>query len=54
MMELYQESLVHSPRLVPSETVADFKAVRMNAMHSSIQITDQFFSNIPDREFRIE
>jgi len=36
--------------LAHSKTHADFKAVSLNVMHSNIQITDQFYSNIPDNE----
>jgi integrase len=36
--------------LAHSKDHADYKAVSLNVMHSSIQITDQFYSNIPDRE----
>jgi integrase len=35
-----------------SKDHADYKAVSMNVMHSSIQITDQFYSNIPDNEIQ--
>ena len=30
--------------------MADFKAVSMNAMHSSMKITDEFYSNLNDGE----
>jgi integrase len=33
-----------------STSHADYKAVSLNVMHSNIQITDQFYSNIPDQE----
>ena len=33
-----------------SKTVADFKAVSMNVMHSSMKITDEFYSNLNDVE----
>jgi hypothetical protein len=33
-----------------SKTVADFKAVSMNVMHASMEITDQFYSNLNDGE----
>jgi hypothetical protein len=33
-------------------TSEDYKAMSMNAMHSSIQITDQFYSNITDEEIK--
>jgi integrase len=33
-----------------SRTVADFKAVSMNVMHASMEITDEFYSNLNDGE----
>ncbi|MCZ7553160.1 MAG: tyrosine-type recombinase/integrase [Anaerolineales bacterium] len=36
--------------LAHSTSHADYKAVSMNVMHSNIQITDQFYSNISDSE----
>lgn len=33
-----------------SKSQADFKAVSLNVMHESIQITDQVYSNIPESE----
>lgn len=33
-----------------SKTIADFKAVSMNVMHSSMEITDEFYSNLNDGE----
>jgi site-specific recombinase XerD len=33
-----------------SKTVADFKAVSMNVMHASMEITDEFYSNMNDGE----
>lgn len=33
-----------------SKNHADYKAVSLNVMHSNIQITDQFYSNIPESE----
>jgi integrase len=36
--------------LAHSKDHADYKAVSLNVMHSSIQVTDQFYSNIPDSE----
>lgn len=38
--------------LAHSTSHADYKAVSMNVMHSSIQITDQFYSNITDEEIK--
>jgi integrase len=38
--------------LAHSTSHADYKAVSLNVMHSSIQITDQFYSNIPDSEIQ--
>ena len=38
--------------LANSKTMADFKAVSLNAMHSSIKITDEFYSNINDQEVK--
>jgi len=33
-----------------AKTIEDFKAVSMNAMHSSMKITDEFYSNLSDGE----
>jgi hypothetical protein len=33
-----------------AKTIEDFKAVSMNAMHSSMKITDEFHSNLNDSE----
>jgi hypothetical protein len=33
-------------------TMADFKAVSLNAMHSSIKITDEFYSVLKDDEVK--
>ncbi len=33
-----------------ARTIEDFKAVSMNAMHSSMKITDEFYSNLNDGE----
>jgi predicted DNA-binding ribbon-helix-helix protein len=38
--------------LVKSTRYADYKAVSMNGMHTSVQITDQFYSNITDEEIK--
>jgi integrase len=38
--------------LARSKSHADYKAVSMNVMHTSIQITDQFYSNITDEEIK--
>lgn len=38
--------------LMRSKNVADFKAVSMNVMHSSIEITDQFYSVLHDDEVK--
>lgn len=35
-----------------SETIADYKAVSMNVMHSSMEITDAFYSNLKDGEIQ--
>ena len=35
-----------------SKNVADFKAVSMNVMHSSMEITDQFYSVLQDEEVK--
>lgn len=32
------------------KTIEDFKAISMNATHSSMQITDEFYSNLNDAE----
>jgi site-specific recombinase XerC len=54
--------LYHSPHkfrhghihygLMRSKNVADFKAVSMNVMHSTIEITDQFYSVLHDDEVK--
>lgn len=36
--------------LAHAKDIADFKAVSMNAMHSSMEITDQFYSVLNDDE----
>ena len=36
--------------LVRSKSIADFKAVSMNVMHSNMEITDEFYSNLNDNE----
>jgi integrase len=36
--------------LARSKSLADFKAISLNAMHSNTQITDQIYSNIPENE----
>jgi len=33
-----------------AKTIEDFKAVSMNVMHSSMKITDEFYSNLNDGE----
>jgi len=33
-----------------AKTIEDFKAVSMNAMHSSMKITDEFYANLNDDE----
>lgn len=38
--------------LLRSKNVADFKAVSMNVMHSTIEITDQFYSVLQDDEVK--
>jgi site-specific recombinase XerC len=38
--------------LAHSTSHADYKAVSLNVMHSSIQITDQFYSNMPESEIQ--
>ena len=35
-----------------AKTIEDFKAVSMNVLHSSMEITDQFYSNLNDKENR--
>jgi hypothetical protein len=35
-----------------SKNIADFKAVSMNVMHSSMEITDQFYSVLQDEEVK--
>lgn len=60
---LAQEKLTyHSPHkfrhghihygLEHSETIADFKAVSMNAMHANMEITDTFYSVLQDDEIK--
>jgi len=36
--------------LANSKSIADYKAVSMNVLHSSMEITDQFYSNLNDGE----
>jgi hypothetical protein len=38
--------------LAHSESIADYKAVSMNVMYSSMEITDQFYSNLNDGEIQ--
>jgi len=38
--------------LTHSESIADYKAVSMNVMHSSMEITDEFYSNLKDGEIQ--
>ena len=38
--------------LANSKTMADFKAVSLNAMHSSIKVTDEFYSTLNDQEVK--
>jgi len=38
--------------LANSKSFADFKAVSMNVMHSSMEITDEICSNLNDEEVR--
>ncbi len=38
--------------LANSETIADYKAVSMNVMHASMEITDEFYSNLNDGEIQ--
>ena len=38
--------------LARSKDIADFKAVSMNAMHSSMEITDQFYSVLHDEDVK--
>ncbi len=33
-----------------AKTIEDYKAVSMNVMHSSMKITDEFYSNLNDNE----
>ena len=40
--------------LAHSESIAEYKAVSMNVMHSSMEITDQFYSNLNDGEIQTE
>ena len=35
-----------------SKSIEDFKAISMNVMHSSMEITDEFYSNISYSELR--
>lgn len=35
---------------VLAKTIEDYKAVSMNVMHSSMKITDEFYSNLNDSE----
>lgn len=38
--------------LAHSQNISDYKAVSMNAMHSSMEITDQFYSVLQDDEIK--
>lgn len=54
--------LYHSPHkfkhghirygLEHAKNIADFKAVSLNALHSSMEITDEFYSNLNDGEIQ--
>ena len=35
-----------------AKTIEDFKAVSMNVLHSSMEITDQFYSNLNEEELQ--
>jgi hypothetical protein len=35
-----------------SNTIADYKAVSLNVMHASMEITDEFYSNLDDVEIQ--
>jgi len=35
-----------------SQTIADYKAVSMNVMHSNTKITDQYYSVLTDKELQ--
>jgi hypothetical protein len=35
-----------------AKDIADFKAISMNALHSSMEITDEFYSNLNDGEVK--
>jgi site-specific recombinase XerC len=39
--------------LARSRTVADYKAVSLNVMHASMEITDEIYSRLDDKEVRI-
>jgi hypothetical protein len=36
----------------PARAIEDFNAVSMNVMHSSMKITDEFYSNLSDAEIK--
>jgi hypothetical protein len=38
--------------LAHAKTIADFKAVSMNVMHTSMKITDEFYSNLNDGDIK--
>ncbi len=40
------------PIITRAKTIEDFKAVSMNVLHSSMEITDQFYSNLNDNEIK--
>ncbi len=40
------------PIITRAETIEDFKAVSMNVLHSSMEITDQFYSNLSDADVK--
>ena len=35
-----------------AKSITDYKAVSMNVMHSSMEIIDQFYSNLDDAEIK--
>ena len=39
--------------LARSRTIADYKAVSLNAMHASMEITDEIYSRLDNKEVRM-
>jgi len=42
--------VVNSLQATSSKSIADYKAISMNVMHTSMELTNQFYSNLNDGE----